>query len=80
MTSATTLVQDRLEEVKRLGYSSVGTVAGTQNYGTIANFSGYKRVVSVSDNIPAANMKTIDVTVYWDTDKHSVKASTILSE
>jgi prepilin-type N-terminal cleavage/methylation domain-containing protein len=79
MTAATTLVQDRLEDVKRLGYSNAGTAAGTQNYGTIENFSGYKRVVFVS-NTPAAKMKTIDVTVFWDADKHSVKASTILAE
>jgi type IV pilus assembly protein PilV len=80
LTTATTLIQDRLEEVKRLGYSNAGTVSGTQNYGTIENFTGYKRVVTVSNNTPAANMKTIDVTVYWDADKHSAKASTILSE
>ncbi|MGH7793225.1 MAG: type IV pilus modification PilV family protein [Thermodesulfobacteriota bacterium] len=80
LTTATALIQDRLEEVKRLGYSNAGTVVGTQSYGTIANFAGYKRVVSVSNNTPAANMKTIDITVYWDADKRSVKASTILSE
>jgi type IV pilus assembly protein PilV len=80
LTTATTLIQDQLEEIKRLGYLNAGTVADTQNYGTIANFTGYKRVVSVSNNTPAANMKTIDITVYWDADKHSAKASTILSE
>ena len=80
LTTATTLVQDRLEEVKRLGYSKAGTAAGTQDYGTIANFSGYKRETSVSNNIPAANMKTITVTVFWDAGKHSAKVSTILSE
>jgi prepilin-type N-terminal cleavage/methylation domain-containing protein len=80
LTTATTLIQDQLEEVKRLGYLNAGTVSGTQNYGTIANFTGYKRVVSVSNNSPEVNMKTIDITVYWDADKHWVKASTILSE
>jgi hypothetical protein len=30
-------MQDQLEDVKRLGYANVGTAAGTQNYGTIAN-------------------------------------------
>jgi prepilin-type N-terminal cleavage/methylation domain-containing protein len=80
LTTATALVQDRLEEVKRLGYSKAGTTVGTQNYGTITNFTGYKRVVSVSNDTPATNMKTIVVTVYWDADKHFAKASTILSE
>ena len=79
LTTATTLVQDRLEDVKRLGYANVGTAAGIQNYGTIANFSGYKRVVTVAD-IPAAKMKTVKVKVSWDADQHSTEASTILSE
>jgi prepilin-type N-terminal cleavage/methylation domain-containing protein len=80
LAAATALVQDQLEEVKRLGYSNAATAAGTQHYGAIANFTGYKRVVTVSSNTPAANMKTVDVTVFWDADKHSVKASTIISE
>jgi prepilin-type N-terminal cleavage/methylation domain-containing protein len=80
LTAATALVQDQLEEVKRLGYPNAQTAAGTQNYGAITNFTGYKRVVTVSNNTPAANMKTVDVTVFWDADTHSVKASTIISE
>jgi len=80
LTTATTLVQDRLEDVKRLGYANVGTAAGIQNYGTIANFSGYKRVVTVTNDTPAAKMKTVNVIVYWDADQHSTQASTILSE
>jgi len=80
LTTATTLAQDRLEDVKRLGYANVGTAAGTQNYGTIANFSGYKRVVTVTNDIPAAKMKTVNLNVYWDADRHSTQANTILSE
>jgi prepilin-type N-terminal cleavage/methylation domain-containing protein len=80
LTTATTLAQDRLEDVKRLGYANVGTAAVTQNYGTIANFSGYKRVVTVTNDTPAAKMKTVNVIVYWDADQHSTQASTILSE
>jgi type IV pilus assembly protein PilV len=80
LTTATTLVQDRLEDVKRLGYANVGTAAGTQNYGTITNFSGYKRVVTVTPDLPAAKMKTVNVKVHWDADQHSTEASTILSE
>jgi type IV pilus assembly protein PilV len=80
LTTATTLAQDRLEDVKRLGYANVGPAAVTQNYGTIANFSGYKRVVTVTNDTPAAKMKTVNVIVYWDADQHSTQASTILSE
>jgi prepilin-type N-terminal cleavage/methylation domain-containing protein len=80
MATATTLVQDRLEDVKRLGYTNVGTAAGTQNYGSIANFTGYKRVVTVTNDTPAAKMKTVNVTVFWDADNRSMQASTILAE
>jgi prepilin-type N-terminal cleavage/methylation domain-containing protein len=80
LTIATTLGQDRLENVKRLGYSNAGTAAGTENYGTIANYAGYKRVTSVANNTPASNIKTINVTIYWDSDKHSANVSTIISE
>jgi prepilin-type N-terminal cleavage/methylation domain-containing protein len=80
LTTAITLAQDRLEESKRLSYKDVGTLAGTENYGTIANFSGYKRVTSVDNNKPALNMKTVTVTVYGASDKQYAKAITILSE
>jgi type IV pilus assembly protein PilV len=79
LTTATTLAYDRLEEIKRLGYSNVGTAVGTENYGTITNFSGYKRVTSVDNNLPDANMRTINVTVYWDSDRY-ISVNTILSE
>ena len=80
LTTATTLVQDRLEESKRLSYKDVGTLVGTENYGTIENFSGYKRVTSVDNNKPALNMKTVTVTVYGASDKEYAKAITFLSE
>ncbi len=80
LTTATTLVQDRLEYVKGTNYTNVGTMAGTENYGSIINYSGYKRVTSVSNNSPMINTKTINVIVYWDSDKYSVNLSTILAE
>jgi type IV pilus assembly protein PilV len=80
VTTATTLAQDRLEEIKRLGYTKAGMAVGTEDYGTIANFSGYKRVITVANDTPASKMKTINVIVYWDSDKHSANVSTILSE
>jgi type IV pilus modification protein PilV len=79
LSTAVTLSRDRLEEVKRLGYNNADTAAGTEDYGSISNFSLYKRVTTVSSNTPAANMKTVNVTVYWDSDAHSVTLSTILA-
>ncbi len=83
MTAATTLVQDQLEDVKRKGYANVDQPP-VGKYGDIPNFVGYRRDMSVTcvdkKNCVDYKMKQIDVTVYWDADKHSVKASTILSE
>src|SRR6266850_1744760 len=42
LTTATTLVKDEIEDAKRKGYANVG-LSRTDNYGTIANFGGYKR-------------------------------------
>jgi len=80
LTVATTLAQDRIEEVQRLGYTNANTAAGTQAYGTIATYTAYKRVTTINANTPAANMITATVTVFWDADKHSVILSTILGQ
>jgi type IV pilus assembly protein PilV len=84
LTTATTLAQDRLEQAKRLGYSKVDTIAVIENYGNIANYSGYRRVTSVVPTpvSPGSPMtwKTVTVVVSWDADKHSVNLSTVLGE
>jgi type IV pilus assembly protein PilV len=80
MTTATTLAQDKMEEIKRLGYDNAGTAAGTENYGSIAGYSAYKRVTTVATGSPATGMKTVTVTVSWDADAHSVALKTILAE
>jgi prepilin-type N-terminal cleavage/methylation domain-containing protein len=80
LTTATMLAQDRLEQAKRLGYSKVDTIAVTENYGNIVNYSGYKRETFVIGDTPGLNMKTVNVVVYWDAGKHSINLSTILAE
>jgi type IV pilus assembly protein PilV len=80
LTTATTLVQDRLEQVRRIGYANAMTALATENYGSITNFNEYKRVTSISNDSPSSNMKTIFVEVLWDNDKHNIKIGTILAE
>jgi type IV pilus assembly protein PilV len=80
LTTATTLAQDRLEQAKRIGYTNAGTLAGTEDYGNIVNYTGYKRVTSITNNTPMSNTRTVGVIVYWEADKHSVNLSTILAE
>jgi type IV pilus assembly protein PilV len=84
LTTATTLAQDRLEHVKRLGYTYASTVSPTQNYGSIANYSEYKRETTVTNNTPMLKMKTVAVKVSWqlpwDNNERSVILGTILAE
>ena len=80
LTTATTLAQDRLEQAKRIGYTNAGTITGTENYGNIVNYTGYKRITSVTNNTPMSNTRTVEVAVYWDADNRKVNLSTILAE
>lgn len=82
MTTATTLAQDKMEDIRRLGYS--GTAASdttvTENYGSITGYAAYKRITLTDVGNPGTNMKTITVTVFWDSDGHSVQVKTILAQ
>lgn len=76
--SACNLAREKLE-----GYSqaaslpSIGTT--TENYGTISNYSDFKRQTSVSaySSYSSSDLVQISVTVYWNSDKHSVSAATL---
>jgi len=77
---ASALLQDRMETLKHAGYSGAATVSSTEAYGTIPQYSTYKRVTTVAVATPAANMKTVTVTVSWQNDRHTLSASTMLAE
>ena len=78
MTAATTLAQEKLEDIQRQGYASASSA--TENYSSITGYEAYKRVTTVAADTPAAGMKTVTVTVSWDADAHSVVLKTILAE
>ncbi len=77
---AASLIQDRLETIKRSGYARATVTSYTEEYGTIANYSGYRRATTMALNTPATNMKTVTVTVSWQGNRHSLSASTILAQ
>lgn len=81
LTTATTLVQDKLEQVRRTGYTPELTVPieTTEAYATIPDFPLYKRVVGMQPSRPVPGLQTATVTVWWADDRHSVSVSTILS-
>jgi type IV pilus assembly protein PilV len=82
ISAATVLAQDKMEDIKRLGYSGIpaSDTTTTEDYNTITNYALYKRVTFTEVANPAAGMKKITVTVYWDADDHSVVLNTILAK
>lgn len=81
LTIATTLAQDKLEQVRRAGYNAGLTVPieATEAYATLPDFPLYKRVVSIQPSQPVPGLQTATVTVWWADDRRSTSVSTILS-
>ena len=82
MTTAVTLAQDTLEEVRRIGYRATVSGEDSQNepYGSIPNEPLFQRTVVTQANTPAPGLQTIIVKVAWDAGAHSTSLSTILAE
>ena len=86
-TIATTMAQDKIEDLKRLGYDTVSTwqAVNTEDYGTDttngkSGYISHRRVTIIGTDTPAINMLTGAVTVSWIPGTHSVTFITILSE
>ncbi len=82
LTVASTLAQDRLENLTNLGYgnTAVADTTVTEDYNSIPNFPWYKRITTTDVDNPTAGMKTLTVTVFWAADAHSVAPQTILTQ
>ena len=82
MTVAVTLAQDKLEDVRRIGYrrSLTGVVTDNEPYGSITNAPLFERTVVTEPHTPASGLQTIMVKVSWDNNTHSTSFSTILAE
>ena len=82
LSTATTCAQDKMEEIRRLGYSGMPTsdTTTTEPYNSITNYSLYKRVIFTDVVNPAVGMKTVTVTVSWDSDNSSIELKTILAQ
>ena len=76
ISTATVLAQDKMEDIKRIGYDN----AVSETKASMSSpYDNYEREVTVVDPSPAANMKTVTVTVYWESSK-SVSLKTILAK
>jgi len=77
LTTATTLAQDKMEDIRRQDYSDVADEAKAA---CPSPHAAYNRKVEVEDDLPATNMKTVTVTVSWDSDNRDVELKTILAQ
>jgi len=76
VSAAIMLAQERLEQLKRLQYSiSLGDQFGAdpvpaefadEDFGALASFPNFRREVRVQTDVPAANIKTVTVTVRFN--------------
>jgi type IV pilus assembly protein PilV len=78
VTSATVVAEQMIEGVQRVGYTNANTLAGTDTISM--GGTTYTRVTAVSNATPAANMKTVTVTVSWNPGNYSVSLNSIISQ
>jgi type IV pilus assembly protein PilV len=65
-TMATTLARDKLEQIKHAGYANATSAQyPLENYHTLAGYQQFQRLVTITENTPRPNTKTIAVTVVW---------------
>lgn len=81
VTTATVIAERQLEDVQRAGYANTTTMtfsAAAEN--VFMGGVGFTRQTTISNGTPAANMKTVTVTVSWDSGARSVTLDSIISE
>ncbi len=82
ISSATTCAREKMEDVEQLGFANTpaSDTTVTEAYNSITQYPYCKReTVTVVDN-PGTDMKTVTVTVYWDSDSHQVQLKTFLAK
>jgi type II secretory pathway pseudopilin PulG len=79
-TTAITLAENKIAEVRRKGYDSTVPATVTEAYNTITGYPAYKRVTVTQTGVPATGMQTITVTVYWHADTKQARKSTQVAQ
>jgi prepilin-type N-terminal cleavage/methylation domain-containing protein len=79
MTTAVSIGNEKMEQLKNSSYANILSESSTQVTKSNMNFT---RQVTVTNNNPLPNTKTVNVTVIWsDSSKsHSVPITTIISQ
>ncbi len=77
VTTATALAQAKMEDIKRVGYS--GATSSAEDYNAISGYALYKRDTVIDVDTPELGMKTVTITVSWNSDNSSIAVETILT-
>jgi len=77
VTTATALAQAKMEDLKREGYSAATDSA--EGYNAISGYPLYSRDTVIDVDTPELGMKTVTITVSWDSDASSIAVETILT-
>jgi type IV pilus assembly protein PilV len=84
MTTAVSIANEKLEQVKDTPYAEILSDSPTQILIDYPNEPRmiFTRQVTVTNNVPLANTKTVNVTVTWSdgSNSHSVPITTIISQ
>jgi Tfp pilus assembly protein PilV len=81
-TTAITLAENKIAEVRRKGYDATIVVDGTviENYNSIPGYPTFKRETFTDVAAPMAVMQTVRVTVRWNSDQKSISRSTQVAQ
>ena len=79
ISSATTCAREKVEDIERMGFANTTAGTVTEGYGSISNYTEYKRETIITSNTPVTGMQSVQVTVYWDSDNHQVQIRTFLA-
>jgi type IV pilus assembly protein PilV len=79
MTAAVSVANQKLEQLKDTDYANILSESSTQITQSNMRFT---RQVTVTNNSPLANTKTVNVTVTWSdgSNSHSIPMTTIISQ
>ena len=85
ISTATVLAQDKMEEIKGAGYAGIGSIDDLNPYedeDPVTDYSKFRRVTFIKgvDTPAVSGLKSITVTVYWDSDNSQVELQTILAQ
>ena len=83
LTTATTLAQDKMQDIRRIRGTNYSNVVAEMKAECSSPYDEYKREVLVTDDSPATNMKTVIVKAYWggaSKEDHNVELKTIFAK